>query len=1178
VSFTVSHSPVARPRVRRIVLTLAAAACAMVAPQAAMADVVVKDVFAMPVDPTTATEVAPNGQTIDFQNQGARCTAEPDNRLEYLTQGLFDPSRAPSSVGNSLPGEPDYIAPNIPSSADLTPALQAGGSADLCFGFTLTPNMQSALVRDTSGAAAKIRKRIDPTPTLGDDPDTRVYELGGETNPDRIWDKSNVTLVDGDDIETVEVTMPAGFAGVPDDIPQCSDADFGTGTYAPVSATCGSSIVGTTYVRLTTLLHNDVADNQWPEYISPIHLSTGGQANPERGLAGGGQVFNLTHGPGELARLGIMVAPALAISPTKFLIRLVLTPEGRIKAIAEAPRRLFYNSDIDPVTKRPVANAEVVPFYVESLGVRAWGAAADHPPTTFDVFGVNYTSGLTKDFAQWGTECTQPLSASVEVETYQGVKSSGTSPGFTLTGCDDLDFRPSIDVTTTETQPAKPTATKVDVSFGQNPEGEPRTALLRTAEVTLPKGLELGAQVASGADGLKLCSAAQFAKDSGAPNACPAGSSAGNVVIETPLIQKDFVGNVYLGEQSAVGELPKLYLEAAVEVPADYPNKADLPRIKLVGEVKANDDGSITTTFRDAPQLRFSKLTLNFPGGDHALFVTPRTCTPAVGTSKFTSWAGQVVERESSIQMTGCDGPAFAPTIAISSEDATAGASSPTTVTVAREDRSPWLKDVKVSLPTGFLADLNIPTECSAAASAAASCPESSRIATVTTLAGAGPKPLSLTGAMYLVERQDGAVAGASIVVRAKLGELDLGDVVVPARIDLRPTDAGLTLTTSAPTRFKNLALLLRTITVKLDRQGFPLNPTACGPLRASGEFTADTGATASPTTDVTYTGCAAKGFQPQLKAEFGGTIKGLEHPSVRVQMTPRKGDSNLRSVSVLLPSGASADLKNVNSRRCSNEAFNTGTCPAISKVGSVNATVSITPDKLVGDVYLVRIDGETLPGIGMSFTGRYTQRVLSRVKVDRTTGRLLTAFEAIPDLPLTSLDLLIEGGPSGPIQLSNEVCKQKSSWDATLVGQGGQSTKTTIPFDCSDPAPTSAISWTRKSGLTLTVTAPSGRQLQGLRVTLPKGFKILKSGVGRNLKVTATGGKVTQRVTSRTLTFKANGTGPTKLKLVLRTKGYGLPSSYKGRLKKGARLGVRTAVTLSGGAASTKQLSVKVR
>lgn len=1167
--------PSARPRARRLATLLAApliVAGAMI-PGAASADVRVKSVFALPVDPSPLSSVpagaTPDGVTVEQLNQRYLCTPERRGLPEYLTHDPFDVKRG-YVIGSGLPGDPNYATSNVPSADDLTPQLDAGGNADLCFGFTLTPNMQPDAVRNTTPST---RPRLNTgNPPLVDDPDTRVWEdvpLDPDPGTERV-------LVDGDDMQRVTVTLPEGYAGTPDRIPQCSSEDFAADQYAPVAATCGPAVIGTAYVRLTALLHIDSPN--WTGYLPPTVLARGGQPNPVGGVSGGGQVFNLTHTADEVARLGIMVAPAAQIAPTKLIIRLKLTPEGRLQAIADAPREIYYNSAIDPVTKRPVTGAERVPMYVEALGVRAWGAATEHAGTAFTSYGTTYQTGLTKDFGQWGTDCTTPLRAKVDITTYGGVSSSGTSDPFNLTGCSSLQFRPSVEVDTSVKRPGEPTGATVRVSLGQNADGERGTALLRTAKVTLPKGLELGAQVAARDGGLQLCSAAQFAKDSGASNTCPAGSAAGDVAIQTPLLNTAFVGKVYLGEQPAVGELPKLYLQAQPE----GSTAVDAPRIKLIGEVKANDDGTITTTFADAPQLRFSEIQLTFDGGPNALFVTPRTCDRVVGSSTFTSWAGQTVDTESSLQMTeGCDLPAFAPTMSISAADSTAGASSPTTVSITREDRSPWLKDVKVSLPTGFLADLNVATECSAAAAATGACPASSRIATVVTEAGAGPRPLALSGSMYLVEREAGAVAGAAIVVRAKLGELDLGDVVVPARIDLRPTDAGLTLITSAPTRFKNLALLLRSIKVTLDREGFPLNPTACGPLRGTAEFGADTGATATANADVTYTGCAAKAFQPTIKAEFLGAVKEGERPTVRVQMSTRKGDTNLRSVNVLLPDGASAWTPNINGRKCSNSAFIAGTCPATAKVGSVSATVAITPDKLTGDVLFVDIPGETLPGIGMSFTGRYSQRVLSRVKVDRASGRLLTAFEAIPDLPLTSLDLTIDGGARGPIQFSDEVCKSASSWDASLTGQGGQTSKVKIPFDCASPAPATSVSWTRRGGLALTVTAPSGKSLSSLRVTLPSGLKISKSkaSLRRNVRITPTGGKAKSRVTSRTVSITPSGTGVTKLKLVVKPAGYSLTGALKRKgIKRGSKLTVRAAVGVSGATPTSSSLSVKVR
>ncbi len=1178
MSATVSRRSRARSRIRRLapLLGLPAAVVTMAAlAQPAAAEVKLTSVFAAPLDATPTNDPA--------TNQRYQCRPEPAGRYEYLTFEPWDPTRD-EDLGANFPGgpvSPTYRAPNVSNSdALLDPAYnaldtQAGGSGDLCFGFTLTPNMQPEIVRQGTQTSGKRTQPPtgDPIPV---DPDTPVAMTGGSAGDP----------IDNDDMKRVVVTMPSGFAGRPDALPKCPTADFAADKMRMVPASCSPAIVGTAYVRLTAQVWT--TSNQTNSIIQ--HISVGGQPNPTSGI-GGGIIFNLPHAENEVARLGVLVRPISGLAPVKFTVSLRLTADGRIQAVSDlAPRRAFYSSDVDPYTGELKTGTQnrPMPLYVEALGVRAWGKASDHPSTVFSIPGqdpssqtamtsVQYESALQSDFVQWGTDCSKDLAATAEVTTYNGVQSKlSTTRPVRLAGCDNLDFRPAIDVSTTETRPGVPTGATVRLSLGQNPAGQVQTALLKDAKVTLPKGLELGAQVASGADGLKLCSAAQFGVGADAASDCPAGSRAGTVTIATPLLDAPFSGRVYLGEQKSVGQLPALYLEASV----NGSTEAEAPRIKLVGTVTANDDGTITTEFNDAPQLRFSELQIQFPGGAHALFVTPQKCGPTSATSRFTASTGKVVSDDSSIDITTCDPAPFAPTIAMTPADATAGASSATAVTVTRPDRSPWLSGVKVALPTGFLADLNAASECSKAAAAANTCPETSRIATVTTSAGAGDQPLVLGGAMYLVERDEGAVAGAAIVVRAKLGDLDLGDVVVPARIDLRPTDAGLVLTTTAPTRFRNLALLLRQITVTLDRSGFPLNPTACGPLRTTASLTADTGEAATATADTTYTGCAARPFAPQIKAELTGTIKSGQFPGVRVQLATRKGDSNLKATTVTLPVGVSAALENVKNQ-CGNAEFFAGNCPASTKVGTAKATVAITSDQLVGDVYLVRVEGLKLPGIGMSFGGRYTQRILSKVKVDGN-GRLQTVFDAIPDLPLTTLDLAIDGGPKSPLILSPLVCESSTSWDAVFEGQGGQTSKVSLPYDCSttnsELLSTTAASWSRSAGARLTFSAPKGKTLKTVKLTLPTGFKIKKSkaSLKKNLRVTAKGGKVSVRVTSRGITITAKGTpAPTSIRVTLKPAGF----TAKSKLSKGKRLSLRTSVLLSDAStASVKKVSVKVK
>ncbi|MBJ7473449.1 MAG: hypothetical protein JHD16_19225, partial [Solirubrobacteraceae bacterium] len=475
-----------------------------------------------------------------------QCTPEPAGRLIYGTAEPFDPGRALDVKGRGLPGNPAYIPANMRNKDMLTGQFQAGASNDLCFGFTLTPNMEAGVVRTSPTGTAGFRIQEDPP--VPDRAGTHAWTAGTD-----------------EDLEDAIIELPAGFAGDPDSLPSCTEEQFGLTNYLDVGCPA-NTVAGTVYARLTTDLRFDGGSVR-------THLATGGFPNPTGSLSDGGIVYNLPHGPNELARLGVAIRPVDNILPTKFVVKLALTPTGRVSTVVEgAPKVAYY---FDPAFPEDTLTPEgqllpgVIPspLYLEALAIRAWGSATGHPT-------------LSKDFAEWGTDCSTPAKASMTVKTSLGNESSMDSNAFTMTGCESLPFLPAVDVTTTEKRPGVPTATNVKVTLGQTTSG-PRAALLKNAEVTLPPGLEIGAQVASGANGLPLCTAAQFAKDSGAANTCPAGSKAGDVTIITPLQSRPFVGSAYLGEQSAIGELPPLYLELAPE----GATAADAPRIKLTGSV-----------------------------------------------------------------------------------------------------------------------------------------------------------------------------------------------------------------------------------------------------------------------------------------------------------------------------------------------------------------------------------------------------------------------------------------------------------------------------------------------------------------------------------------------------------------------------------------------------------------
>ncbi len=1073
--------------------------------------------IAVPMAPN-ATVVAPTtpGGGVAPEGTGPNlvCTADPRNRLygndPYDMTAPWDAQR------------------NNPSSDDIVRDLQAGKSSDMCVGFALTPNVEENVIGADYDAdhAWRVQPAASPFPDV---PETHV------------WDVVDEVPVDGDDMRDIEIDLPAGYAGSPASVGTCTDAQFGEGNFKDV--TCPAA--------------TQVGD-------ASLRLSLGFGALVFHGPMAIGKVFNLAPSPNEVARLGAVASPDPIIdggAPSKFIIRITLAPgTGRLRAIVKnAPRQLHGDDQMDAeghITPPEAVNT-YLPLYIEGVGIRIWGSKAAHPT-------------LAADFGETGSNCTDPSQADLKVTTYGGHTSTNASPAFTPAGCDQLEFHPSVDVTTTERRAGVPTGVSVKLNLGQQSGTELRVAALRDAAVTLPAGLELGAQVGSRDGGLPLCSAAQFGRTAIGASTCPAGSEVGSVAITTPLIASKLIGKVFLGEQSAVGQLPALYVDASIPG-ATAP---DAPRIKLAGKVTADDAGQITATFLNNPQLRFSEIAFDFPGGDTALFSTPRACGVHEGTSRLSSYArtaAQPVTDAITIDEE-CGAAPFAPTTTVDVASRQAGASSPTTIRVARTDRSPWLASLGVSLPSGLLADLKVPTECSPAQAQAAACPPSSRIGSVHVTAGSGARPLPLDGAIFLTERESGAVAGASIVVRAKIGGIDLGEVVVPGRIKLRPTDAGLDFQADVPTRFRGLALNLRTIDVALDREGFALSPTACGPLAYSATAKGDAGQVAASTGQATYTGCKELAFKPSLRATLTGDIRPSGFPGMYVELNAPPGGSNLAAATVALPEGVSAATKNVQ-KSCPSVDFDANACAEAFRVGTATAIVSITSEPVRGGVYLIRVPGESLPGLGLSFTGRFAQRVRSIVKVTKE-GRLAVTFASIPDLPLRQLMIDVKGGAAtGPLQLSSKDCANGSRWDGTFTGQGGQTTTAQTGLRCAAPT---AIRLSDRAGFSLRLFDFGGRKLQTAKVTLPAGWSFDRARAARKGSFWARldGGAATAKFGRKTLTLVAT----TKTATSLRVKVAGGAVRATRTARKRSKVPVTVRYAFTDGAVQTQTLSVATK
>ncbi len=122
-----------------------------------------------------------------------------------------------------------------------------------------------------------------------------------------------------------------------------------------------------------------------------------------------------------------------------------------------------------------------------------------------------------------------------------------------------------------------------------------RASYLRKTTITLPRGVAIAGQLASGPDGLRLCSAADYGRDPAALRDLPANTSVGKVEFTSPNLEGVFSGDVFLGEQREPGGLPDIYIQVEQ-------SKDDFAaRAKIVGTMRWNAQHQIVTRVRRPP-------------------------------------------------------------------------------------------------------------------------------------------------------------------------------------------------------------------------------------------------------------------------------------------------------------------------------------------------------------------------------------------------------------------------------------------------------------------------------------------------------------------------------------------------------------------------------------------------
>jgi hypothetical protein len=843
------------------------------------------------------------------------------------------------------------------------------------------------------------------TRQAGSHPDFTV-NLSFPVNPNAVVDGS-VRPGPDESVHSVDVDLPPGMIGNPNAVTECDPRDFarpGTGyAFCPLSSQVG-------YAEVT------VDNDQGPPGIAVVG------------------VFNLAHGPDVPARFGFNYIGTVAVI------------DGRV-------RPGDYGISAGSVS---ISQA----LAVESVKLTLWGVPADSSHDPFRGGIVDPTQPVQSipdiarvPFLSAPTSCSDnPVSFTMRGDSWQnrGAFDTRTATAdadgtpFIFEGCDRVPFNPSVDVKALSRVADAPTALDVDIDVPQSndPDGL-ASAHVRKVKMVMPQGMSVSP---SSAAGLGACSPAQIGLGSNAAPTCPDSSKLGTVTVETPVLPDTLTGDIILATQNdnPFHSLVALYI--VVKGPGFY--------LKLPGKIDLDPTtGQLTATFENTPQLPFSRMRVAFQGGSQAALATPPTCGTYNTHVEITSWASDTpVSLDSPTRIDqNCAAKAFTPSFTAGATNPQAGQFSPFQFTLTRQDGMPILSQINTALPAGLLADIGSVPQCNAVAAANGSCPAASRIGSTTTLSGPGAQPLSLTGGVYLTGPYKDAPFGLSIAVptAGQAGPFDLGVVVVRAGIYVDRDDAHVTVKSDPlPTIIQGIPLRLRQVGLTIDRSKFMMNPTNCDKKTIFGTFVAVGGAVNDQTQAFQVGGCGDLDLKPKLAVKLSGSksTKDGTSPGVEATLTDPGGGSNYDKVEAKLPLALVLEPKNAQAL-CKPEQAKAYNCPKASIVGSATAR-SVLPHDLSGPVYFVEGRRTTKTGrvvsslpdlwIPLSADG-VTIDVRASSQVD-SSDRLVATFHDLPDAPIKTFKLKINGGKHGILVVTGKsTCSRDMTLDLRYTGQNGE-------------------------------------------------------------------------------------------------------------------------------------------
>jgi len=286
---------------------------------------------------------------------------------------------------------------------------------------------------------------------------------------------------------------------------------------------------------------------------------------------------------------------------------------------------------------------------------------------------------------------------------------------------------------------------------------------------------------------------------------------------------------------------------------------------------------------------------------------------------------------------------------------------------------------------------------------------------------------------------------------------------------------------------------------------------------------------TAVSVTPYSANGCDKVLFEPGIEVTSGGKQTDSPNPATLNVTIPFNPDpegitnSELHVAKVILPEGAGINPSAGNGiAACTDEQFGLGTnnpitCPAASRVGSIEVETQTLPGILGGEVYVGQqlsqnsTTGETFRIFLHVFSARFgvNVRLLGKIFPNPVTGQLTAVIADNPQAPFESFRVHIDGGDHG-VLTSPDICGPhttdtaltpfSSSTDATPssdfaldeIAGGGACPKTLAsrPFKPSYKAAPVSLEAGKFTPLNIDLTrSPGSQEVKRIDVNLPPGM-----------------------------------------------------------------------------------------